>query len=77
MQLIEPNRFRVLGYINDPYSKVKNKPILKMSDVYLTSSSKARRIINRVFESHILGKVEPQKTHEAGVIISKSTSNVQ
>jgi hypothetical protein len=63
MEIIEPVRYKVLGYTKDPYSKLKNKPILRMSDLYLSSNPKVRRLINRVFDRHIYGKNESQKTH--------------
>lgn len=61
MQLIEPERFKILGYREDPVTKFR-RPVLKMSDLYLTSNPKVRRLINRVFDRHIYGKTEAQKT---------------
>lgn len=55
MQLVEPPRFEVLGHREDPASKLK-RPILRMSDLYLTNNPKVRRLINRVFDKHIYGK---------------------
>lgn len=49
-------RFKVLGYTRDPQSKIKNKPVLRMSDLYLTTNPKVQRLINRVFDRHIYGK---------------------
>lgn len=77
MQLVEPNRYKVLGYINDPGSKLKNRPVMRMSDLYLPKNARVRRLINKIFEMNIYGKSESQKTHEGGVLISKSASNVQ
>lgn len=77
LQLIQPERFKVLGYVNDTSGGLKKKPIMRMSDLYLTNNSRVKRLINRVFDSHINGRSEPQKTHEGNVLISKSTSNAQ
>jgi hypothetical protein len=56
LQLVEPERFKVLGYASDPGMGFKNKPVMRMSDVYLTNNSKVKRLINRVFDSHINGR---------------------
>ena len=77
MELVMPEKYQVLGYNQDEGANIKRKPVLRMSDVYLTNNSKVRRLINRVFERHIYGKNEAQKTHDNGVLISKSTSNYQ
>ena len=55
MELIEPMKFKVLGYTQLPGSKIK-RPVLRMSDMYLTNNSKVRRLIDRVFDRHIYGK---------------------
>ncbi|MCB0370500.1 MAG: hypothetical protein KDD45_14015, partial [Bdellovibrionales bacterium] len=67
----------VLGYNVDEEAQIKRRPVLRMSDVYLTTNPKVKRLINRVFDRHIYGKTEPQKTHDNGVLIAKSTSNYQ
>lgn len=56
MQFIEPPRFKVIGYVNDRGSKLRKKPILRMSDLYLSSSPRVRRLINRIFERQIYGR---------------------
>lgn len=55
MEIVEPLRFKVLGFKEDPVSRLK-KPILKLSDLYLTSNSRVRKLINRVFDKHVYGK---------------------
>ena len=77
MQLIVPEKYQVLGYNIDEGARIKKRPVLRMSDCYLTTNSKVRRLVDRVFDRHIYGKAEAQKTHENGVVISKSTSNHQ
>jgi hypothetical protein len=56
--MYEPPRFKILGYATDrgPGGKLRKRPILKMSDLYLTNSAKVRRLINRVFERHVYGR---------------------
>ena len=76
MQLYEPPKFKVLGY-QKQNNGLKYLPILKMTDMYNTTNPKVRRLINRVFDRHIYGRSEPQKTHENGVMLSKLTSNAQ
>jgi hypothetical protein len=51
MQVYEPPRFKVLGYSTErgPGGKLRRRPILRMSDLYLTHSAKVRRLIGRVF----------------------------
>ena len=63
MVLIEPKKFEVIGYNYDPNSKIKKKPVLRMSDLYRTTNPKVNKLINRVFDRHIYGKSESQKTH--------------
>jgi hypothetical protein len=48
----------VLGYVNERGlgGRMKRRPILRMSDLYLTNSAKVRRLINRVFERHVYGR---------------------
>ena len=49
MELVEPCKFQVLGYNEDLGAKIKRRPILRMSDMYLTTNPKVKRLINRVF----------------------------
>ena len=74
MIVVKPEKYRVLGY-NIESNGVK-RPILKMSDAYMSSHPRAKKLINRVFDRHIYGKFD-QKTHDNGVLISKQTSNYQ
>jgi len=75
MQIVEPPRFKIIGYVStDKSSKIKRKPILRMSDLYLSTNSKVKRIINHVFERQIYGRVE-SKRGDGGVIMAKTTSN--
>ena len=48
-------KFRVLGYRYDPVSKL-NLPILKLSDVYVATNPRVKRLIDKVFELRIYGK---------------------
>jgi hypothetical protein len=75
MQLVEPPRFKVIGYVQDKTSRLRRKPIMRMSDLYLTNNPRVRRIINRIFERQIYGRQEPRKEEEGHVIIAKTTSN--
>lgn len=77
MVLVMPKKFQVIGYNIDEGAQVKKKPVLRMSDAYLTTNHKVRRLMNRVFDRHIYGKHEAQKTYDNGILISKSTSNYQ
>lgn len=70
-----PKKFRILGYRFDPKTKL-NLPIFKLSDVYLTTNPRVRRLINKVFEVNIYGKHEERKT-EAGTTESKSALNAE
>jgi hypothetical protein len=74
MQLYEPPRFKVLGYVQDRTGKLKRRPILRMSDLYLTHSPKIRRLINRVFDRHVYGRAEARKS-EGEVITATTASN--
>lgn len=56
MELIEPPRYKVIGWISERGSKLKKRPILRMSDLYLSHNPKIRRLINRVFDRHIYGR---------------------
>ena len=56
MVAIKPDKFQVIGYNIDEGAKIKRKPILKMSDMYLSTNPKVRRLIDRVFDRHIYGK---------------------
>jgi hypothetical protein len=76
MVLVEPTKFQVLGYNLDNTAVIKKKPVLRMSDVYLTTNPRVRRLIDRVFDRHIYGKSESQKTTD-GILVSKSSSNYQ
>jgi len=56
MQFVEPPRFKVIGYINDRGSKLRRKPIMRMSDLYLSNNPRIRRLVNRIFERQIYGR---------------------
>jgi hypothetical protein len=72
--LIEPPRYKVIGYTTEKGSKLKKRPILRMSDLYLSYNPKVRRLVNRVFDRHIYGRAEAKKT-EGEVIMATSASN--
>lgn len=74
MELVEPPRYKIIGYTTDRGCKLKKRPILKMSDLYLTSNPKIRRLVNRVFDRHIYGRSDNRKG-EGDVIISRTASN--
>lgn len=74
MILVEPPRFKILGYANERTGKLKRRPILRMSDLYLTNSPKIRRLINRVFDRHVYGRAEGRRP-EGDVIVATTASN--
>ena len=74
MELVEPPRYKIIGYTTDRGCKLKKRPILRMSDLYLTSNPKIRRLVNRVFDRHIYGRSDSRKG-EGDVIISRTASN--
>lgn len=45
-----------------------------MSDLYLTNSTKVRRLINRVFERHVYGR-EGRRGEGGEVILATTASN--
>ena len=40
MVLVMPNKFQVIGYNVDEGARIKRKPVLRMSDAYLTTNHK-------------------------------------
>ncbi len=56
MELVEPPLFKAIGYSTDKGSKLKKRPILRMSDLYLTHNPKVKNLINRIFERFIYGR---------------------
>lgn len=74
MELVEPPLFKVIGYTTERGSKLKKKPIIRMSDIYLSHNPKIKRLMSRIFERYIYGRSSNRKTEE-GVIISRQASN--
>ena len=70
MELVEPERFKVIGWVGE---RLNRRPVLRQSDMYLAYSLKMRKLIKRVFDRHISGKQE--KKTEGNVVISSVASN--
>ena len=47
MELIEPPLFKIIGYTTERGSKLKKKPIIRMSDIYLSHNPKIKRLMSQ------------------------------
>lgn len=62
MELIEPPLYKLIGYTTERGSKLKKRPILRLSDLYLSHNPKIKRLMNRLFERYIYGRNSNKKT---------------
>jgi hypothetical protein len=75
MELVEAPRFKIIGNCPDKASKLRRKPILRMTDLYIAHNPRMRRIINHIFEIEIAGGKKEVRKEESNVIIAKTASN--
>jgi len=55
---------------------MRRKPILRLSDMYITYNQRIHKLIDKIFERHIYGgRVERKEKGGSNVIVSKIASN--
>ena len=57
MELVELPRFKTIGYVKDGFGRGFNKPVFRFGDAYLITNPRVKRILDRVFERSIKGRI--------------------